>query len=79
VHSVSFMPGKIVLWGAYEIRARLGYSREWTQRLIGRRDFPEPAANPRMGALWWPEDVERWIVDHRPELIDGPAASDPEG
>lgn len=73
MHNVSYMPeprGKIVLWGAYEIRERLGYSREWVQRIIGRRDFPEPAASPRMGNLWWPEDVEAWVREHRPNLDD---------
>lgn len=63
--------GKIVLWGAYEIRERLGYSREWVQRIISRRDFPEPAASPRMGNLWWPEDVEEWIKANRPHLDEG--------
>lgn len=70
MHSVTYMPGKIVLWGAYEIRERLGYSREWVQRIISRRDFPEPAATPRMGNLWWPEDVEAWIAENRPHLDD---------
>lgn len=70
--------GKVKLWGAWEITQRTGYSREWVQRIISRRDFPEPAVDPamRMGNAWWPEDVERWIREHRPELKDGPARAD---
>lgn len=54
--------------GAWEIRQRLGYSREWVQRLISRRDFPEPYQTLRMGAVWDAEDVERWIAENRPHL-----------
>lgn len=60
--------------GAWEIRQRLGYSREWVQRLITRRDFPEPYQKLRMGSVWDAEDVERWITENRPELEDGPEA-----
>jgi prophage regulatory protein len=54
--------------GAWEIRQRLGYSREWVQRLITRRDFPEPYAVLRMGSVWDAEDVEAWIREHRPQI-----------
>jgi prophage regulatory protein len=58
--------------GAWEIRQRLGYSREWVQRLITRRDFPEPYARLRMGSIWLAEDVEAWIREHRPEIDEEP-------
>ena len=54
--------------GAWEIRERLGYSREWVQRLISRRDFPEPYQKLRMGSVWDAVDVERWIAENRPHL-----------
>lgn len=54
--------------GAYEIRQRLGYSREWVQRLITRRDFPEPYVVLRMGSVWDADDVEKWIRENRPEI-----------
>jgi len=54
--------------GAWEIRQRLGYSREWVQRLITRRDFPEPYAVLKMGSVWAAEDVEAWIREYRPEI-----------
>lgn len=54
--------------GAYEIRQRLGYSRGWVQRLITRRDFPEPYQVLRMGSVWDAEDVEAWIHQHRAEI-----------
>lgn len=56
------------LMGAWEIRQRLGYSREWTQRIISRRDFPEPYATLRMGSVWAAEDVEQWIAENRPKI-----------
>ena len=59
---------KIELWGAWEIRQRTGYSREWVQRLISRRDFPEPYATLRMGSVWDARDVEAWIFANRPHL-----------
>jgi predicted DNA-binding transcriptional regulator AlpA len=69
------MPGpaeKVQLMGAWEIRQRLGYSRGWVERLISRRDFPEPYAVLRMGSVWAAEDVEAWIREHRPELDEDP-------
>jgi len=59
---------KVQLMGAWEIRQRLGYSREWVQRLITRRDFPEPYAVLKMGSVWAAEDVEAWIREHRPHV-----------
>jgi prophage regulatory protein len=59
---------KVQLMGAWEIRQRLGYTREWVQRLIVRRDFPEPYQTLRMGSVWDAEDVDAWIAEHRPTL-----------
>jgi prophage regulatory protein len=59
---------RVQLMGAWEIRQRLGYSREWTQRILSRRDFPEPYATLRMGSVWDARDVERWIAENRPHL-----------
>jgi prophage regulatory protein len=58
--------------GAYEIRQRLGYSREWVQRLITRRDFPAPYQTLRMGSVWDADDVEAWVRENRPELDEDP-------
>lgn len=63
---------KVQLMGAWEIRQRLGYSREWVQRLITRRDFPEPYAVLKMGSVWDAEDVEAWIREHRPHIDEEP-------
>lgn len=64
---------KVQLMGAWEIRQRLGYSREWVQKLLTRRDFPEPYQTLKMGSVWDSEDVERWITENRPHL-DEPEA-----
>lgn len=71
MHTVTCVPRspkKVQLMGAWEIRQRLGYSREWVQRLIARRDFPEPYQTLRMGSVWDADDVEAWVREHRPEL-----------
>lgn len=73
MHTVRGMPRggkKVQLMGAYEIRQRLGYSREWVQRLITRRDFPEPYQVLRMGSVWDADDVEEWIREYRPGIDD---------
>ena len=54
--------------GAWEIRQRLGYSREWVQRLITRRDFPAPYQVLRMGSVWDADDVEAWIAANRSQI-----------
>ena len=59
---------KVPLWGAWEIQQRLGYSRAWVQRLITRRDFPEPYAVLRGCSVWDAREVEAWIAEKRPHL-----------
>lgn len=62
------------LMGAAEIQDRLGFSRQWTYVIVGRRGFPEPVMELTMGKLWLAEDVEGWIRANRESL-----AQDPEG
>ena len=38
--------------------------------LIGRRDFPPPAAILKMGQIWLRSDVEAWILEKRPHLVE---------
>lgn len=76
-HSVTIMTGRQGLprlWGAEEIRERLGYSRQWTYTLLTRRDFPLPVYTLAMGDIWLADDVETWIREHRPELAAEPEA-----
>ncbi len=63
----------VKLMGATEIQRRLGWSRQWTYTMTHRRDFPPPRWTLAAGEIWWAEDVEAWIREHRPEL-----AADPE-
>jgi hypothetical protein len=53
--------------GAAEIAEYLGVSRQWTEVLTRRRDFPEPATVLKAGRIWRTEDVERWAAEHRPQ------------
>ena len=54
------------LMGAREIENRLGVSRQRVQQLVSRPDFPVPYDELAMGKVWRKEDVEQWIVRHRP-------------
>jgi prophage regulatory protein len=59
----------IRLWGSAEIRRRLGgVSRARVYQLTQRRNFPAPLAELDMGNVWWADEVEDWIAEHRPEL-----------
>lgn len=56
--------------GAAEIGRRLRISRQRAYILTGRRDFPPPRWQLAMGHVWWADDVEAWIAEHRPHLVD---------
>jgi predicted DNA-binding transcriptional regulator AlpA len=56
------------LMGAQEIRKRLGVSRQRTDQIVARPDFPKPIATLAMGRIWRTADVEKWIAKHRPYL-----------
>jgi predicted DNA-binding transcriptional regulator AlpA len=58
------------LMGAAEIAERLGVSRQRVQQLIGRADWPAPAATLEMGRVWRTDEVEAWIREHRPQDED---------
>ncbi|WP_239166875.1 helix-turn-helix transcriptional regulator [Actinoplanes italicus] len=60
------------LMGTGEIRARLGYSRQWTQRIIDRDDFPAPGYVLGGRRVWLASEVEGWIRKHRPDLAKEP-------
>lgn len=64
--------GKIRLMGSGEIQERLGVSRQRTQQIVNRRDFPAPYQVLIMGAVWNAEDVEAWIRERRPHLAEEP-------
>ena len=73
------MAGRLVprLMGAAEIQERLGFSRQWTYVILGRRGFPEPVLELAMGKLWLAEDVEAWIRANREGLAQEPESDDP--
>ncbi|WFE42528.1 DNA-binding protein [Micromonospora sp. WMMD998] len=56
------------LMGAYEIRTRLGVSRQRVEQLMKRLDWPEPYETLATGRVWRTEDIEAWIREHRPHL-----------
>lgn len=66
---------RLRLMGTHEIRVRLGgISRQRVYELTMRRTFPEPVAELAQGKVWLAEDVERWIAEHRRELVDSETA-----
>ncbi|MFI6230107.1 helix-turn-helix transcriptional regulator [Micromonospora echinospora] len=56
--------------GTAEIAEYLGVSRQWVYAITSHRSFPAPIAELQQGNVWLAEDVERWVREHRPELID---------
>ena len=56
------------LMGVTEIRDRLRVSKNRASILVYRHDFPRPRWSLAMGNVWWADDVEAWIAEHRPEL-----------
>ncbi len=59
----------IRLVGAHEIRTMLGgISRQRTYQITSKRSFPTPVADLQQGKVWATEDVEQWIVEHRPPV-----------
>jgi prophage regulatory protein len=66
--------GDVRLMGQTEIAERLGWSRQRTYIVTGRREFPAPRWSLAMGKIWWRDDVEAWIAANRPELAEDPEA-----
>ena len=63
----------IRLAGSEEIRRLLGgVSRERTYQITSRRGFPEPLARLAMGNVWWLDEVEGWIKEHRQTVAEDP-------
>jgi prophage regulatory protein len=56
------------LMAAAEIRQRLGLSRQRVYQLTQRPDWPRPYDELVVGKVWRREDIEAWIVKHRPAL-----------
>lgn len=60
------------LMGPAEIGDRLGLSRQRVYILTNRYDFPRPRWELAMGKIWWAGDVEAWIAERRPDLVEEP-------
>lgn len=69
------MVRRLRLWGAWEIQQALGVGRSRARELSRRKGFPDPVDDTmRGGAVWYQDEVEAWIAQHRQQL-----AEDPEG
>ena len=61
------------LMGTAEIRHRLGgISRQRVYQLTQRPDWPEPCDELIRGKVWWYEDIEDWIRQHRLGEVSNP-------
>jgi prophage regulatory protein len=56
------------LMGSAEVGSRCGISRQRVHQITQRLDWPAPVAELAQGRVWLAEDVEAWIVVHRPRL-----------
>lgn len=63
---------KLTFMGAAEIGQRLGVGRNRVYQITRDRDFPAPYQTLVMGSIWLVEDVETWIKEHRPQLVEDP-------
>ncbi|MFC3504499.1 hypothetical protein ACFOOK_26505 [Micromonospora krabiensis] len=67
------------LVGISEIRWMLGgLSRQRTNVIANTKGFPDPIAELEMGKVWLRRDVEAWIRDNRPELLENKKGPTPE-
>jgi len=56
------------LVGAHEIRLRLGdVSRQRVYQITNYSHFPRPIVELEQGKVWRAEDVDAWILAHRPQ------------
>ena len=56
------------LVGTHEIRLRLGgVSRQRVYQITNYSHFPKPVAELEQGKVWRAEDVDSWILAHRPQ------------
>jgi prophage regulatory protein len=61
------MAKPIRVMGAHEIRERLGgVSRQRAYQITSRADFPAPIVELAQGKVWDADDVEAWMIEHRP-------------
>jgi prophage regulatory protein len=59
------MTNRIRLVGAHEIREMLApISRQRLYQLALRPDFPQPAATPTQGKVWFTDEIEAWAAAH---------------
>ncbi|MFI6759344.1 helix-turn-helix transcriptional regulator [Micromonospora sp. NPDC050417] len=59
-----------VLMGMAELADRLGVSTTRVDQIVSRPDFPKPVDHIRAGRIWLTAEVEQWIREHRPGLVD---------
>lgn len=63
------------LYTSGEIADLLGVTRQRALQLVNdrRQDFPEPFDTlPGAVQVWLREDVDRWVAEHRPPLVEDP-------
>jgi hypothetical protein len=56
--------------GAAEIMQRLRIGETRLKYYLALPSWPATYDELTMGRVWATEDVERWIVKHRPELLE---------
>jgi prophage regulatory protein len=58
------------LYGKGELIDRLGVSRQRVGQIVKHPSFPAPFDVLQGGTVWLQTDVEEWIREHRPNLVD---------
>lgn len=58
------------LVGIYEIADMFGVSRQYTDRLTHRDDFPKPEVELQGGRVWKREAIEKWARATGREIME---------
>lgn len=70
------MPSRKRLYGSAELQERLRVSRARVVQIVSREDFPAPFERLAGGTVWLAEEVEAWIREHRPHLVEDDVEGD---
>lgn len=58
--------------GAAEIMQRLRIGETRLKHYLARDNWPPTYDELVMGRVWLAADIEAWIVEHRPDLLEDP-------
>lgn len=61
-----------IVWTTGAIARRMGLSRERIRQLTHTESWPAPVGKVGSARCWDADDIDQWLDQHRPDLVDGP-------